>query len=30
MSEDNKQLRWYNVALIAFVAVWGLGNVVNN
>ncbi|MFD1430396.1 APC family permease [Lacticaseibacillus mingshuiensis] len=25
-----KQLRWYNVALIAFVAVWGLANVFNN
>ncbi|WP_179394448.1 amino acid permease [Lacticaseibacillus absianus] len=30
MADANKQLRWYNVALIAFVAVWGLGNVVNN
>lgn len=28
MSEKN--LRWYNIALIAFVSVWGLGNVVNN
>ncbi|MGX7013921.1 APC family permease [Vagococcus silagei] len=27
---DSKQLRWYNVAIIAFVSVWGLGNVVNN
>lgn len=27
---DSKQLRWYNIALIAFVSVWGLGNVVNN
>lgn len=27
---DSKQLRWYNVAVIAFVSVWGLGNVVNN
>ena len=27
---NEKQLRWYNIALIAFVAVWGLGNVVNN
>lgn len=25
-----KQLRWYNIALMAFVSVWGLGNVVNN
>ncbi|WP_076645366.1 amino acid permease [Latilactobacillus sakei] len=30
MQSKSKQLRWYNVALIAFVAVWGLGNVVNN
>ncbi|WP_125580151.1 amino acid permease [Lacticaseibacillus suibinensis] len=30
MADSKKQLRWYNVALIAFVAVWGLGNVVNN
>ncbi len=28
--ENEKQLRWSNIALIAFVAVWGLGNVVNN
>lgn len=30
--EDNdiKKLRWYNVALMAFVSVWGFGNVVNN
>ncbi|MGY3765102.1 amino acid permease [Vagococcus vulneris] len=27
---SSKQLRWYNVAIIAFVSVWGLGNVVNN
>jgi amino acid transporter len=27
---SQKQLRWYNIALLAFVAVWGLGNVVNN
>ncbi|CAM3256476.1 APC family permease [Vagococcus fessus] len=27
---NEKQLRWYNIALMAFVAVWGLGNVVNN
>lgn len=25
-----KQLFWYNIALLAFVSVWGLGNVVNN
>ncbi len=30
MADNKKQLRWFNVALIAFVAVWGLGNVVNN
>lgn len=29
MSEENK-LRWYNLALMAFVAVWGFGNVVHN
>lgn len=28
--ENKKQMRWYNIALIAFTAVWGLGNVVNN
>ncbi|WEG72853.1 APC family permease [Vagococcus intermedius] len=27
---EEKQLRWYNISLMAFVAVWGLGNVVNN
>lgn len=30
MAAEQKQLRWYNIALLAFVAVWGLGNVVNN
>lgn len=30
MATTAKQLRWYNVALIAFVAVWGLQNVFNN
>ena len=25
---NEKQLRWYNIALMAFVSVWGLGNVV--
>lgn len=30
MGKDNKKLRWYNLALIAFVSVWGFGNVVNN
>ncbi|MGO3732930.1 MAG: APC family permease [Vagococcus sp.] len=28
--KEVKQLRWYNIAMIAFVSVWGLGNVVNN
>ena len=27
---NNKQLRWFAVALIAFNMVWGMGNVVNN
>ncbi|WP_146994870.1 amino acid permease [Schleiferilactobacillus harbinensis] len=30
VAAEQKQLRWYNIALLAFVAVWGLGNVVNN
>ena len=30
MLEDEKKLRWYNLALMAFVSVWGFGNVVNN
>jgi amino acid transporter len=31
MSEVNvKKMRWYNLALMAFVTVWGFGNVVNN
>lgn len=31
MSDNEiKKLRWYNVALMAFVSVWGFGNVVNN
>lgn len=25
-----KQLRWYNIALMSFITVWGFGNVVNN
>lgn len=29
-SKQNKQLLWYNVALLGFVGVWGFGNVVNN
>ena len=28
--EETKKLRWYNLALMAFVSVWGFGNVVNN
>ena len=28
--ENEKKLRWYNLALMAFVSVWGFGNVVNN
>ncbi|MDY6011424.1 amino acid permease [Clostridium sp.] len=30
MTDDNKKLRWYNLAMMAFVSVWGFGNVVNN
>lgn len=30
MGEDAKRIRWYNLALMAFVSVWGFGNVVNN
>ena len=28
--EDSKRIRWYNLAMMAFVSVWGFGNVVNN
>ena len=28
--QTQKQLRWFNIAFIAFTSVWGLGNVVNN
>jgi len=28
--QETKQLRWYNLAMMAFVSVWGFGNVVNN
>ena len=28
--QESKQLRWYNLAMMAFVSVWGFGNVVNN
>ena len=27
---SGKQLRWYNIALMSFITVWGFGNVVNN
>lgn len=27
---DNKKLMWYNLGLMAFVSVWGFGNIVNN
>lgn len=30
MEESDRKLRWYNLALMAFVSVWGFGNVVNN
>ncbi|MGL5151311.1 MAG: amino acid permease [Clostridium sp.] len=30
MLDEQKKLRWYNLALMAFVSVWGFGNVVNN
>ena len=30
MGEDAKKIRWCNLALMAFVSVWGFGNVVNN
>ncbi|SFU85353.1 amino acid/polyamine/organocation transporter, APC superfamily [Clostridium sp. DSM 8431] len=30
METNEKKLRWYNLALMAFVSVWGFGNVVNN
>jgi amino acid transporter len=31
MSQDEaKKLRWYNLALMSFITVWGFGNVVNN
>lgn len=29
-SDQEKQLRWYNIALMSFITVWGFGNVVNN
>lgn len=27
---QEKQLRWYNIALMSFITVWEFGNVVNN
>ena len=30
MEESDRKLRWYNLSLMAFVSVWGFGNVVNN
>ncbi|ATD55456.1 amino acid permease [Clostridium chauvoei] len=30
MTDNSKNIRWYNLALMAFVSVWGFGNVVNN
>lgn len=30
MSQNQKQMRWFTVGLIAFNMVWGIGNVVNN
>lgn len=30
MNDNSKQLRWYNLALMGFVTVWGFGNIVNN
>ncbi|MDO1604867.1 amino acid permease [Lactobacillus sp. YT155] len=29
-TQSSRNFRWYNIALIAFTAVWGLNNVVNN
>lgn len=29
-NNEERNLRWYNLALMAFVMVWGFGNVVNN
>lgn len=30
IEDESKKLRWYNLAVMAFVMVWGFGNVVNN
>lgn len=29
-NDNNKKLMWYNLGLMAFVSVWGFGNIVNN
>ena len=29
-TQNEKNLRWYNLAVMAFIMVWGFGNVVNN
>lgn len=29
-NNDSKKLMWYNLGLMAFVSVWGFGNIVNN
>lgn len=30
MEQSQRNLRWYNLAIMAFIMVWGFGNVVNN
>ena len=30
MENQKKNLLWYNLAMMAFVSVWGFGNIVNN
>ena len=30
MEKQKKNLLWYNLAMMAFVSVWGFGNIVNN
>ena len=29
MKQDEKKIMWYSLALMAFTAVWGFGNVIN-
>src|SRR3712207_3160268 len=29
-NENQKKMRWYNLAMMGFMTVWGFGNVVNN